>query len=103
MKTERTRIAFESFADGRVTVKKPGGKTYATLNFGEERVGVTRYYNALNADVHISRVIHIPQHRQIKANFLAEIDGEEFVVKEAQHKNATFPKVTVLVLAEAGT
>lgn len=103
MKTERTRIAFESFADGRVTVKKPGGKTYATLNFGEESVGVTRYYNALNADVHISRAIHIPQHRKIKANFLAEIDGEEFVVKEAQHKNATFPKVTVLVLAEAGT
>lgn len=99
---ERTQIEFERFTDGRVTVKKPGGKTYATLNFGEERVGVTRYYNALNADVHIVRVIHVLQHREIKANFLAEIDGEEFVVKEAQHKNATFPKVTVLALSEAG-
>lgn len=100
---ERTQIEFERFTDGRVTVKKPGGKTYATLNFGEERVGVTRYYNALNADVHIVRVIHVPQHREIKANFLAEINGEEFVVKEAQHKNTTFPKVTVLALSEAGT
>lgn len=100
---EQTQIKFESFADGRVTVKKPGGKTYATLNFGEERVSITRYYNALNADVHISRVIHVPQHREIKANFLAEIDGEEFVVKEVQHKNDTFPKVSVLALSEAGT
>lgn len=100
---EKTQVQFESFADGRVTVKKPGGKIYAALNFGEERVSVTRYYNALNADVHIARVIHVPQHRKIKANFLAEIDGEEYVVKEAQPKNSTFPKVSVLVLAEAGT
>lgn len=100
---EQTQVKFESFADGRVTVKKHGGKIYATLNFGEERVGVTRYYNALNADVHIVRVIHVPQHRKIKANFLAVIDGEEFVIKEVQHKKDTFPKVSVLSLAEAGT
>lgn len=98
---QKQRAEFESFADGRVRICRPGeGEAFVTLDFGEERVGVTRYYQALNADVHIVRVIHIPQRRDVEANFLAEIGGDRFIIKEAQHKNDTLPRTTVLALAE---
>ncbi len=98
--TREQRIEFESFTDGRVTLKRAGGEPYITLNFGEKTVGSTRYYNALNSDIHIKRVIRVPQRREIEADFLAEISGKTFVVKEAQHIDKTFPRVTVLALAE---
>lgn len=95
------RIEFECFTDGKVHIRRPGEEAaYITLSFGEEQRGVTRYYQALNADIHIARVIHVLRRRDIEANFLAEIDGEVFVVKEVQHKKTTYPPVTVLALAE---
>lgn len=94
-------IEFETFGNGKVKICRPGEeKAYITLNFGEKAVGSTRYYNALNADIHIKRVIRVPQRREIEANFLAEIDGESYVIKEAQHINKAFPSITVLALAE---
>ena len=40
---QKQRAEFESFADGRVRICRPGeGEAFVTLDFGEERVGVTR-------------------------------------------------------------
>lgn len=95
-------VQFEQFADGVVRIRRSGEQEpYIKLNFGEEKVSATRYYNALDSDVHIARVIHVLRRDDIKPTFLAEIAGSLYEIKEAQTRFKTKPQVTVLALAEA--
>ncbi len=101
MKRHKTTLELERFCDGIVLIRRPGeNEPYVRLNFGEEQVSAVRYYNALDSDIHIKRVIHVHRRDEIQPTFLAEIAGVTYEVKEAQPRFNTYPQLTVLALAE---
>lgn len=92
---------FVNFTDGVCDVAHPGeAEPYLHVPFGFVMISATRYYNALNSDVHIKEVIQIPQQRCLQASSIVSIGENRYIVKEVQHKNYTLPKTTVLSLAE---
>lgn len=53
--------------------------------YGYESLGLTRYYKALEADQHISCVVHIPGWNDVKVTDICELeDGNRYMIRMCQ-------------------
>lgn len=71
-----------------------------TLHFAEKRVGVTRYYQARQAQVEVDRVVRIQYVPGIHTNIIAKINGKEYRIDQIQAVENVYPKCLDLTLTE---
>ena len=86
---------FQIFPDGIVEIKKEAktvndGKRPTsvdvpcwTLRYQEQKVGITRYYEALRADIQITMVIRVPR-LPITTQHIAVISGQRYKIVQVQ-------------------
>lgn len=68
------------------------------LRFRYDTIGVKRKYEAMQAQVELSELISIPMHRDISSQDIAIINGKQYRIEQAQHKQDTLPPTTQLSL-----
>ncbi len=95
---------FETFNDGVVHIHAADDKDRINeeiekYNFGERVIGIKRYYSSNAVNVNISRLVRIPQQREIDTSMIAKIGGNEYKIVQVQHINDTNPKTTDLSLS----
>lgn len=71
-----------------------------TLHFAEKRVGVTRYYQARQAQVEVDRVIRVQYVPGIHTNIIAKIDDKEYRIDQIQTVEDVYPRCLDLTLTE---
>lgn len=95
---------FEAFASGVCDIYKPGEdgteqKEYH-LRYVDRVVGIKRFFEAAAAQVEISAVIRVPQRLEISTNYIVQISGKRYRIKQVQHLSDTLPPVSDLSLCQ---
>lgn len=72
-----------------------------TIRYKDEKVGITRAYQALQAKVNIKAVISVPIKTDISTQDVAVINQQQYKIQQVQHDKNTTPKTTLLTLVEA--
>ena len=94
---------FETFNDGVVDIydldeEGEKGEKIATMRFGNQVIGTERYFKAKATDVEITKLIRIPMISKVEVHQIAEINGKDFRIVQAQQIFDSHPKKTVLSL-----
>lgn len=94
---------FEEFNDGiaeiyNVTADDKLKKVKSGLRFGNENIGISRFYAARAADTRVDRVIHILRQQDIEPHQVVVIESEQYDIDKADHINDTLPPITKLSL-----
>ena len=104
----KTNPEFLEFNDGTVTIYdtddndeiiKATGRAH---RFGNEKIGITRYYAARQDDIELDKVIHIHMDKKVKADYAAVIDGTRYKIEHVQQDKYSNPRSTVLSLSQRG-
>lgn len=66
--------------------------------FERRKLGLTRFYQAMQADVKVEDVIRVPRNRQIQTNDICSKDGRRYRISLAQEVKDTLPPSTDLTL-----
>lgn len=104
----KTQIEFEMFNDGNVRIYETDEndniipETYKNFRFGEEKVGITRFYSAKQNDVEISRVIHVHKCSQLRTDMAAVINSTRYKIEQIQHDSLKNPPITIISLSQRG-
>lgn len=104
----KTPIEFLTFNDGVVDIcdvddyGKPLRKGCKRCHFGNQKIGITRYFAARQNDIEINKVIHIHKDLSITTDKTAIIKKTVFKIEQVQHDDYTNPKSTVLTLSQRG-
>lgn len=106
-----TPTPFQTFNDGICAVyrvenvagagekpKKGLCEKYGRVPFERRKVGLTRFYQAKQADVRITDVIRIPRQMGIGTNDVCLIGGMQYRVQQAQLVPDTLPQSVDLTL-----
>lgn len=102
----------QSFNDGVLAVysvtntAEPGNKPVdaltpkiGPLRYQERRVGVTRYYAALQANAKVDAVVRVLRQHDISTQDVVVLrDGQQYNIRQVQHPAGDKPKVTDLTL-----
>lgn len=106
----QTETEFLCFNDGAASfyrvenIAAPGDKPKdglilkMHLHFEELKIGVVRYYNALEAKVRIDRLIRTLMHREISTQDVCVISGKQYQILQGQHARKTRPPSTIWTL-----
>lgn len=104
----KTPIEFKTFNDGNVTIFDTDdndniiSETGRTHRFGNEKVGVTRYYAARQEDIELNKVIHIHRSLSVTTESAAVIDHTRYKVEQVQQEVYSNPPTTILSLSQRG-
>lgn len=102
----------QTFNDGVLTVyavsdaSQPGYKPKETLakkvmlHFEERRLGIERYYNGMQNQIEISRVVRVPKYEKVNSQDVAIIDGVQYRIDLVQHVFGIYPPCMDLTLAK---
>jgi SPP1 family predicted phage head-tail adaptor len=107
MKKIQSQAEFLTFNDGlvdfykteRAVVKQD---TLKSFRFGEETIGLNRFYSARQNDIKLSKVIHIHYAPEIVPEMVAVIADVQYKIEQVQHKRETLPRCTVVSLSTKG-
>ncbi|MBP3701700.1 MAG: hypothetical protein J6I64_07405 [Lachnospiraceae bacterium] len=107
----KTPVDFQTFTDGIckiyqvVNAAEAGDRPkdglrvmYERVPYERRTVGVTRFYQAAQADVKIEALIRIPYQPRIGTNHICEINGLQYRIRQAQEIKETMPQATDLSL-----
>lgn len=87
-----------------VDVAEPGYKPveklepFVTLRYENQRVGVQRYYAAMQNQVQVDRVIRVPRARITTQEVAVTEDGEEYRIDQVQEVPEVWPPCLDLTL-----
>ena len=106
----KTPIQFETFNDGTVKLYETDEndniieENKHTFRFGEEKVGIKRYFEALQNDIQIEKVIHIQKRKDFKyrTDYAAVIKDSRYKIEQIQFDNNRNPAVVILSLSQRG-
>lgn len=104
----KTPIKFLTFNDGIVNIYKTDendntiADTLLTFRFGEEKIGITRFYSAKQNDIEVSKVIHIHKNTDLRTDMAAVINGERYKIIQIQIDSSTNPSCSILTLSQRG-
>ena len=70
--------------------------------FGNEKIGVTRFYGAKQNDIELSKVIHIHKDENLRTDMAIIIDGTRFKIEQIQHDKSKNPPCSILSLSQRG-
>lgn len=107
----KTPTEFQTFNDGicriyRVeNIAEPGKMPkdglkvrYDRIPFERKKVGLARFYQAMQADVLVTDLIRIPKRTDIGTNDVCVIEGEQYQIKQAQSVLDSMPPSMDLTL-----
>ena len=92
-------VAFVFDTDENDTIIANTARKY---RFGNEKVGVTRYYGAKQSDIELSKVIHIHCDEKIQPDMALVIDCTRYKIEQVQHDRCKNPPCTILSLSQRG-
>lgn len=107
---KKKKVQFEVFGDGVVRVYKmsdislPGDRPclkpvlYHKYGFDYKTIGSRRKFDAMQAEVQIDEMISIPMDREIHDLDIFVINGQQFEVKQIQHRQDTKPASSLVSL-----
>ncbi len=104
----KTQIEFETFNDGNVRIYETDendniiSNKFHNFRFGEEKVGITRFYSAKQNDIEISKVIHVHKCLELRTDMAAVINSTRFKIEQIQHDSFKNPPITILSLSQRG-
>lgn len=104
----KTPIKFEEFNDGKIDIYETDDNDEIIRNsckrrfYGEETIGVKRYFSARQNDIELNKVIHIHRDLKVTTENVAVIERTRYKIEQVQHKTETNPYVTVLSLSQRG-
>lgn len=103
----------QTYNDGLVTIyrltdssepgymPKPQPVRVALLRYEEQRLGLTRYYSAMQNNVQVERVVRVPQGTPIAAQDIAVTeDGQEYGIDLIQTVEGVWPPSLDVTLAK---
>lgn len=99
---------FLTFNDGLVTTYDTDDNdniipaTGRDHRFGNEKIGITRYYAARQNDIEINKVIHIRRSLSVTTESAAVIGRTRYKIEQVQQEPYTNPASTVLSLSQRG-
>ena len=70
------------------------------LRFAWHTVGMTRYYEAMQAQVRISNAVDVPLRADVNPQDVAIIDGRQYRIIQKQEKRDTRPASMLLSLSD---
>ena len=107
----KTPLEFQTFNDGVCSINcvknvaEPGDKPregletkYGRIPFERRKVGLQRFYQAMQADVQITDLIRIPYQMNISTNDVCVIKDRQYLIKQVQAIKDTLPASTDLTL-----
>ena len=104
----KTNPEFLKFNDGTVTIydtddndeiMKATGRAH---RFGNEKIGITRYYAARQDDIELDKVIHIHRSLSVTEESAAVIDNTRYKIEHVQQEPYSNPPSTILSLSQRG-
>ena len=102
----------QAFNDGIVEIAvvqdtaEPGYKPKPTiirrtaLPFAEQRVGINRFYSAMQNQIRVDRLIRVPEGVKISTTDIAVVCGTEYRIDQIQTVDGVMPKSLDLTLTE---
>lgn len=107
----KTPVEFQTYNDGFCAVygveniAEQGAKPvkglrekFPRIPFERLKVGLTRYYEAMQADVRVQELVRIPRQRLIHTNDVCVISGNQYRIVQVQDVPDTLPPSTDLSL-----
>jgi SPP1 family predicted phage head-tail adaptor len=64
---------------------------YERVPYERRKVGVNRFYNALQENVEISAVLRVPDHFDVSTQDFCVIDGRQYEIHQVQDVSDTMP------------
>lgn len=104
----KTPIEFLTFNDGTVRIYDTDDNdsiitaTGRSHQFGNEKIGITRYYAARQDDIELDKVIHIHRSLSVTAESAAVIDNTRYKIEHVQQEPYSNPPSTILSLSQRG-
>ena len=104
----KTNPEFLEFNDGTVIIYdtddndeiiKATGRAHM---YGNEKIGITRYYAARQDDIELDKVIHIHRSLSVTAESAAVIDNTRYKIEHVQQEPYSNPPSTILSLSQRG-
>lgn len=104
----KTNPEFLEFNDGTVTIYdtddndeiiKATGRAHM---YGNEKIGITRYYAARQDDIELDKVIHIHRSIGVTTESAAVIDKTRYKIEQVQQEPYSNPPSTILSLSQRG-
>ncbi|MDO4553703.1 MAG: hypothetical protein Q4B70_00990 [Lachnospiraceae bacterium] len=97
MITQNRKATFETFNDGicyfhEIDDDGNAGTVKEKIRFQERTVGIKRYYEAMTAKVQIDRLIRIPYQGWLTSEYLANVEGQLYEIKQVQYIPDSLPK-----------
>ena len=99
---------FLTFNDGLVTTYDTDDNdniipaTGRAHRFGDEKIGINRYYAARQNDIELNKVIHIRRSLSVTTEGAAVIGKTRYKIEHVQQAPYTNPPSTVLSLSQRG-
>lgn len=106
--TPKNNIDFLTFNDGVAAVYETDENDAVIVDsvkkyrYGEEKIGVTRFYSAKQHDIDLQKVIHVHLAQNLRTDMAVIIDDTCYKVEQIQHSKLTNPPSTVLSLSQRG-
>ena len=104
----KTNPEFLEFNDGTVTIYDTDDNdeiikaTGSAHRFGNEKIGITRYYAARQDDIELDKVIHIHRSIGVTTESAAVIGKTRYKIEQVQQDTNSNPQSTVLSLSQRG-
>lgn len=104
----QSNIRFLTFNDGIAHIYETDDNDNIVVNsirkyrYGNEKIGVTRFYGAKQNDIELSKVIHIHYDESLQTDMALVIDCTRYKIEQIQHDKSKNPPCTVLSLAQRG-
>lgn len=104
----KTNPEFLEFNDGTVRIYDTDDNdsiitaTGRSHQFGNEKIGITRYYAARQDDIELDKVIHIHRSLSVTAESAAVIDNTRYKIEHVQQEPYSNPPSTILSLSQRG-
>ena len=104
----KTPIEFLTFNDGTVRIYDTDDDdsiipaTGRSHQFGNEKIGITRYYAARQDDIELDKVIHIHRSISVTTESAAVIENTRYKIEQVQQEPYSNPPSTILSLSQRG-
>ena len=104
----KTNPEFLEFNDGTVRIYDTDDNdsiitaTGRSHQFGNEKIGITRYYAARQDDIELDKVIHIHRSIGVTTESAAVIGKTRYKIEQVQQEPYSNPPSTILSLSQRG-
>ena len=104
----KTPIDFLTFNDGVVSLYNTDdneqiiSNTRRDFRFGNQKIGITRFYAARHNDIELNRLIHIHKNDTVTTEDAAVIGSTRYKIEQIQQDFYSNPPSTILSLSQVG-